>query len=227
MGLLGSDIVQRARELFAELDGLDDVEKIDCLNDIREILHKHSPFRNEPVDLVRWIKADVVRANDYNPNTVAPPEMRLLAVSILHDGYTQPVVSNAEDDGYVVVDGFHRSRVGKENKDVRKRVLGYLPVVQIRPSQVPIDERMASTIRHNRARGRHGVDSMSKVVSELAKKAWTDEKIAKELGMDPDEVLRLKQITGLADLFADREFSNAWEIDEKALSNGIAEQPCS
>ena len=218
MGLLGHSIVQRARELFMELEALGEDEKVECLNDIREELHRRSPFREEPVDFVKWVKADLVHGNAYNPNTVAPPEMRLLELSILKDGYTQPVVSNKEADGYEVVDGFHRNRIGKESKKVKARIKGYLPLVQIRSEQVNAEERKASTIRHNRARGRHGVDSMSEIVSSLAKKGWDDARVAKELGMDQDEVLRLKQITGLTELFADREFSKAWEIDESALA---------
>lgn len=151
-------------------------------------------------------------ANDYNPNSVAPPEMLLLETSILADGYTQPIVVNREESMHVVIDGFHRSRIGKESSEVQARVLGYLPVVQIRQEQTGTEERMASTIRHNRARGKHGVEAMSGIIEYLAKKGWDDKKIGKQLGMEPDEVLRLKQITGLAELFAQEEFSEAWDI---------------
>ena len=111
----------------------------------------------------------------------------------------------------MVIDGFHRNRVGKECKDVNKRVMGYLPVVQIKESQSGKEDRMASTIRHNRARGKHRVDAMSDIVLELKRRNWNDEKIGRELGMDPDEVLRLTQIGGLAEMFADKDFSEAWE----------------
>ncbi len=189
-------------------------EKVDALNEIRETLHSISPFNTEPVDFVRWVKSDVVRANDYNPNSVAPPEMELLRLSISNDGYTQPIVSMENEDGTrEVIDGFHRHRVGKECKDIQQRVHGYLPLVQIRSSQSDKTDRMASTIRHNRARGEHRVDSMADIVVELKRRFWDDKKIAKELGMDSDEVLRLTQVTGLAGLFADREFSEAWEAD--------------
>ena len=144
---------------------------------------------------------------------VAAPEMELLRKSIRADGYTQPIVTFLEGSSRQVVDGFHRNRVGKECLDVRKRVHGYLPVVQINAERGDRKDRIAATIRHNRARGKHGVEAMSQIVAELAKKGWEDAKIAKELGMDSDEVLRLKQITGLAELFADREFSEAWEVD--------------
>lgn len=185
--------------------------RVSALNAIRGELHALSPFSAEPVDCVRWVKADAVQANDYNPNSVAPPEMELLRVSIMADGYTQPIVSNYDGERYVVVDGFHRNRVGKECKDVRERIHGYMPVVQIRETQGDTPERMASTIRHNRARGKHGVDAMSDIVLELKRRNWSDEKIGRELGMDPDEVLRLTQISGLAEMFADKDFSEAWE----------------
>lgn len=189
--------------------GLDD--KVKVLNDVRALLHEVSPFSDEPVDFVKWVSAETVYANDYNPNSVAPPEMELLRTSIMADGYTQPIVSNLEDDGYVVIDGFHRNRVGKECEDVRERVHGYLPIVQIKSSRSDRPDRMAATIRHNRARGKHRVESMSEIVLELKRRNWSDEKIGKELGMDQDEVLRLTQISGLAEMFSDKEFSEAWE----------------
>jgi len=192
-------------------------EKIEAINLIKTAIHSVSPFRNEPVDCVLWVDADSVQANDYNPNKVAPPEMRLLETSILEDGYTQPIVTHNDETGRVVIDGFHRNRVGKECKEVRKRIMGYLPVVQIRASQADKDARMASTIRHNRARGKHQIDPMSDLVGYLSKKGWTDEKICKQIGMDPDEVLRFRQIGGLAEMFADHEFSEAWDVDMDSL----------
>ena len=160
---------------------------------------------SHPVSTVRWVPADQVRANDYNPNSVAPPEMKLLRLSIENDGFTQPIVVWQDEEGYEVVDGFHRHRVGKD--------LGmtHLPVVVLNHDRADRGDRMASTIRHNRARGKHGVSAMSDIVQELARRNWTDKKIAKELGMDADEVLRLKQISGLAEMFSDQEFSEAWE----------------
>lgn len=189
-------------------------ERVEEINRFREALHMVSPFKTEPVDFVRWVKNKAVHANDYNPNSVAPPEMELLRLSIDADGYTQPIVSMQDDaGGYEVIDGFHRHRVGKECADIQGRVHGYLPLVQIRSSQKDKSDRMAATIRHNRARGEHRVDSMAEIVLELKRRFWSDEKIAKELGMEPDEVLRLTQVTGLAGVFADREFSEAWEAD--------------
>ena len=190
-------------------------EQVQELNKIRLALHSISPFRSEPVDCVVWVPSGDVHANDYNPNSVAPPEMKLLEVSILEDGYTQPIVSFAEEGGTrEVVDGFHRNRIGKESLPVRQRVHGYLPVVTINESRTDKSDRIAATIRHNRARGKHKVDSMSEIVVELKRRNWSDDKIARELGMDPDEVLRLCQITGLAEMFQDQEFSASWEIGD-------------
>ncbi len=191
-----------------------DAERVQALNEIRRGLHQVSPFRDHPIDFVEWVPAEVVQANDYNPNAVAPPEMELLRLSIQADGFTQPIVTNEEDATRVVVDGFHRNRVGKECDDVKESLHGYLPVVQIRSAQTDTADRMASTIRHNRARGKHSIVKMTDIVLDLKRRNWSDAKIAKQLGMDSDEVLRLSQIGGLAEAFADREFSMAWEVEE-------------
>lgn len=188
-------------------------EMIAEVNRIKRELQTISPFAAEPVDCVQWVKEDLVIANDYNPNTVAPPEMELLHTSIQEDGYTQPIVVYQHDGIYEVVDGFHRNRVGKEYADIRERIHGYLPVTVINDDRHEKADRIASTIRHNRARGKHRVEAMSDIVIELKRRNWSDQKIAKELGMDADEVLRLTQITGLAEMFADKEFSKAWEVD--------------
>jgi len=191
-------------------------EKVDFINDVRYEIHKKSPFRNEPVDFVKWVVNDDVVANDYNPNKVAPPEMELLEISILNDGYTQPIVTwnNSEKGKTEVVDGFHRNRVGKESKVVRQRILGYLPVVNIRKEQSGVNDRIASTIRHNRARGKHQVNAMSEIVIELKNRNWTNQRISKQLGMDEEEVLRLLQISGLELIFSDNDFSKAWESSD-------------
>lgn len=197
-----------------ELDAMPIMEKIDAINEIKLALHKISPFKNEPVDCVIWVKNDVVYANDYNPNSVAPPEMKLLELSISADGYTQPIVTMADENGKrEVIDGFHRNSVGKNCPDIQSRIYGYLPVVTINTDRTDKADRMASTVRHNRARGKHSVTSMSDMIIELKKRNWSDEKISKHLGMDADEVLRLSQISGLAEMFADKEFSQAWEIE--------------
>lgn len=201
--------------LIARLTELPIAERVMALNTIRRALHAVSPFAGEPVDCVEWIASESVSANDYNPNTVAPPEMRLLELSITADGYTQPIVTFTEGNGRETVDGFHRGRIGKECRPIRERLHGYLPVVTINQERGSREDRMAATVRHNRARGKHGVDAMSKMVAELARKGWDSAKIAKELGMEADEVLRLRQITGFADLFKDREFSEAWSAKTK------------
>lgn len=206
------DRIAAVRDAFLDALPTDLDGQVEFINAVRAAIHEAGPFAGEPVDLVEWVKADTVTANDYNPNSVAPPEMELLRLSIMADGYTQPIVAFAEgDDGRTVVDGFHRNRVGKECDDVRERVKGYLPVVQIRDDRQDRADRIASTIRHNRARGKHQVVAMSDIVLELKRRNWSDNKIGRELGMDADEVLRLAQISGLADAFKDREFSEAWE----------------
>lgn len=168
-----------------------------------------SEYRS-PVYGVRAVPIEKIRPNEYNPNSVAPPEMRLLYDSIKQDGYTMPVVCfyDAEADMYDIVDGFHRYRIMLEHPDIREREHGLLPVSTI---DKPLDERMASTIRHNRARGSHDVDLMSNIVAELHNIGRSDAWIAKHLGMDQDEILRLKQITGLAALYRDHDFSRSWQ----------------
>lgn len=188
-------------------------QKVQAINEIKSALHEISPFKSEPVDCVLWVKSAQVSANDYNPNSVAPPEMALLEHSIAEDGYTQPIVTWPREDGInEVIDGFHRHRVGKESFLIQSRVLGYLPVVKIRTSQTDKNDRIASTIRHNRARGKHKIQAMADIVVELKRRNWSDSRIAKNLGMDEDEVLRLCQITGMAELFADADFSKSWDI---------------
>lgn len=164
--------------------------------------------KKHPVATVIWVESNLVQANDYNPNAVAKPEMDLLRRSIEADGFTQPIVTWFHDGIYEVVDGFHRHLVGKEMG------LTHLPVVVVNNESTERNDRIASTIRHNRARGKHKISSMSDIVVELSRQNWNDERIAKELGMDADEVLRLKQITGLAELFENEDFDEAWEPEE-------------
>ncbi|HEY2023158.1 ParB/RepB/Spo0J family partition protein, partial [Paraburkholderia sp.] len=211
---MNEQLTQTAIDVIQQLDTSDLDSLVTSINAIRAALHEISPFKSEPVDFVKWVKNDSVYANDYNPNSVAPPEMELLRVSIEADGYTQPIVGMPDSDGqHEVIDGFHRHRVGKDAPDIRARVHGYLPLVMIKQSQYDKADRMASTIRHNRARGKHKVDAMSDIVIELKRRNWTDNKIAKNLGMEPDEVLRLCQISGLSELFADQEFSKSWSVE--------------
>lgn len=163
-----------------------------------------------PVTRVQLIPIDTVRGNDYNPNRVAPPEMRLLIRSIQKDGFTMPVVVAGEGKGYVVVDGFHRRQAAKNNRQIRESLGNYLPVVRL---EKKLEDRIAATVRHNMARGTHQVELTARLVTLLRRHNWTSERIGRELGMEPDEVLRLKQMEGLAEAFADREFSQAWEVD--------------
>ena len=223
MNLFSSDLISRCVAMFAELDSMPLADKVEALNAIRLELHKHSPFASEPVDCVLWVPSDKVTANDYNPNSVAPPEMKLLERSIDADGYTQPIVSWPRDGVYEVVDGFHRNRVGKESPIVRKRVHGYLPLTVIRDDRQDKTDRMASTIRHNRARGKHRVESMSDIVIELKRRNWTNERISRDLGMDEDEILRLCQITGLAEMFSDKQFSSSWDVEGEVTPEDFQE----
>lgn len=210
--LMTQAVVNRIIESFNGLSALDDDARMDAINAIRLALREYSPLKREPVDCVLWVRAEQLHANDYNPNAVAPPEMRLLQLSIMSDGYTQPIVAWPDDNGsFEVVDGFHRNKIGRDVGAVKKRVMGRLPIAVINAERTSKEDRIAATIRHNRARGKHQVDAMADIVMDLARRNWDDTKIARELGMEPDEVLRLKQITGLAELFADREFSEAWE----------------
>ena len=202
-----------AAQLATVIAALPDVDtQVAALNAARKALHDVSPLRHHPVDFVEWTMPDGVRANDYNPNNVAAPEFSLLIQSIRADGYTQPVVTwPAEDTMREVIDGFHRNRVVREVDDVRASCYGYLPIVTARSGQTDTANRMAATIRHNRARGKHQVNLMTDIIIALARKGWDNIKIGKELGMDPDEVLRFKQVSGLAALFAEDQFSEAWE----------------
>jgi ParB-like chromosome segregation protein Spo0J len=180
-------------------------KKKEAVPDGQQQLAFQEPFVS-PVYNVRRVPVDKVRANTYNPNHVAPPEMRLLETSIWEDGYTMPCVCYyiPDKDIYEIVDGYHRFMVLKTSKRIFEREQGMLPVVVI---EKDLSNRMASTIRHNRARGSHSIDLMVNIVAELNRAGMTDEWIQKNIGMDKDELLRLKQISGLMDLFKDREFT--------------------
>ena len=201
-------------DLFADCETHD--EKIEALNTVKRLLTENSPVATQPVDRVLWIPIDQVQSNDYNPNAVAKVEMQLLATSIRHDGYTQPIVSIYDDTAgrYVIVDGFHRYFTMKASPDILESTGGYLPIVEI---DKPINDRMASTIRHNRARGKHSVAGMSSMVFEMLDNGWADEEICNELGMSPEELLRLKHVTGFSKLFADAKYRNAWTTARQLL----------
>lgn len=172
---------------------------------------KEEGFRSPVYDVLR-VPIEKVKSNDYNPNSVAPPEMALLETSIWEDGYTQPivVVKDAENDQFIVVDGFHRYCTLMNSKRIREREQGMLPVVVLNKD---MHDRMASTIRHNRARGAHNIELMSSIVAELVEMGKGDRWICEHIGMSPDELLRLKQITGLAALFLNKDFSDSWNAE--------------
>ena len=189
------------------IEGAED--RVAAINALRALLHELSPCRAAPVDYVRLVPLEKVQPNDYNPNSVARIEMGLLLRSIEHDGYTQPVVTvyDSERDLYIVVDGFHRYYVMKSNRKIYERYNGLLPVTVI---DKPINDRMASTVRHNRARGKHSVNGMANMVFKMLENGMTDSAICNELGMEPEELLRLKHVTGFSKLFADVEYRKAW-----------------
>lgn len=166
-----------------------------------------------PVYNVIAVPVEKIQANSYNPNSVAPPEMKLLYTSIKEDGYTMPIVCYylSEIDKYEIVDGFHRFQVMLRHRDIYERENGMMPVVVI---EKDVSNRIASTIRHNRARGSHDIDLMTNIVSELTKSGMSDAWIMKHIGMDADELLRLKQLSGLAELFKDKEFSKSFEYEQ-------------
>lgn len=164
-----------------------------------------------PVLNVRLVPANKIVANDYNPNRMASPEMKLLKISIEEDGYTQPIVTyyNEEKDIYEVVDGFHRW--------LANEMYFHLPELPVTVIDKPIDQRIASTIRHNRARGTHQIVDMSQIVCRLVSQGWSDERICTYLGMELDEVIRLKQVSGLKEAFANHVFSKSWSEFERRL----------
>lgn len=203
------------KELKVELDKFNFDDKINAINKVNKFIAGINPLE-EPIKYVEWVKCDKVEANSWNPNKVPGPEMALLYDSIKCDGYTQPIVANKMEDGtFQVVDGYHRNRIGKEHKDIREKLHGYLPLVELNHD---VSDSMASTIRHNRARGSHDVELMGNIVKELHELGRSDKWISKHLGMQLDEIIRLKQITGLTSLFENNEFSKSWTT-EKGLNN--------
>lgn len=182
--------------------------------ELRATINESSPHKAQPIDHVRWVPVEQVQANDYNPNSVAKNEMRLLYVSISHDGYTQPVVTvwDEERGKYVIVDGFHRYTVMRTHKDIYDMNQGLLPIVVI---DKDINDRMAATVRHNRARGKHSVNGMGKIVFDMLANGATDEEICLEVGLEPEELIRLKHVTGFSKLFDKVEYGKAWETTEQ------------
>lgn len=204
-------------ELFGKAD-----DKIGILNELREFLHNEISEIDQPIDYVKWVKIEDIQPNDYNPNQVAKIEMGLLYKSIKHDGYTQPIVAifDPEIKKYVIVDGFHRYFTAKMNKDIANRNKGYLPITVIKKD---INERMAATVRHNRARGEHSIKGMGNMIFEMLNNGWTDAEICNHLGMEAEEILKLKHITGFSKLFKDVEYKKSWET-KRQIKLRIEEQ---
>lgn len=205
-----------SEDIQEDLKELTEDDKILYIEKLKANLNKLTTLSTQPVNQIRWVDIDKVQANDYNPNSVAKVEMGLLYTSIKHDGYTQPVVTIFDEklDKYIIVDGFHRYFVCKSNKDILERNHGKLPIVVI---DKDINDRMASTVRHNRARGKHSVNGMSHMVFTMLENGWKDEDICNHLGMEADELLRLKHITGFSKLFEDAEYSKAWTTKSQIL----------
>lgn len=202
------------QKFVEQIQGMPVEAQIETIEKLKHELHQLSPLKEQPVDRVRWVPIEKVTPNEYNPNAVAKIEMGLLYTSIHHDGYTQPVVTvfNEERGLYEIVDGFHRYFTCKSNPDILKRNHGMLPIVVI---DKPINDRMASTVRHNRARGKHSVDGMASMVFKMLDQGWSEAQICQELGMEPEEVLRLKHITGFSKLYEKAEYRRAWETKQQ------------
>lgn len=212
-----NEILRNMAMLYrSESEGLPPEAHITLQEQMKDFVASLSPLGEHPVDRVRWVLVDMVEANDYNPNSVAGKEMALLHTSIKHDGYTQPIVTVWDEDRgkYVIVDGFHRYFVCKNNEDVLKSTHGRLPIVVLNKD---INDRMASTVRHNRARGSHSIDGMSNMVFSMLENGWKDEDICNHLGMDPDELLKLKHVTGFSKLFEDAEYNKAWTTKHQLM----------
>lgn len=199
-------------------------DKFAFLNEVREILYSFSPEKANPVERVLWIPTDQIVANNYNPNSVADKEMRLLYTSVREDGYTMPIVTIWDDSlkKYVIVDGFHRNLVIRKFKDIAERCHGRLPIVVI---DKDIDQRMASTVRHNRARGSHSVDGMANILFSMLRDGKSDREICEELGFEQKELVKLKYITGFAKIFKNYKYSAAVEkvVDEKRVARSGVE----
>ena len=194
----------RSREEFNEIF----YDLVEQINSTRCAEHEDHPLSHMPVDCVIWVPIEKLRPNDYNPNSVPPKELALLKASILADGYTQPIVTiyDAETEMYEIVDGFHRYAVSHD-PEIQDMTGGLAPIVVLQKS---VNERMASTVRHNRARGSHAVKGMANIVYEMLKNGWSDDEICSNMGMTGDELVRLKHVSGYAKLYADLEHSNAW-----------------
>lgn len=205
------------QNLLAAIQSIDDSGgDIDFMNKVMDAYASLHPFKHNPVTKVRYIPLSKIEANNYNPNSVASPEMKLLHTSIEHDGYTQPTVAfyDHDRDKYTIVDGFHRYAVCMTYKDINSLNRGYLPIVVI---DKPLADRMASTVRHNRARGKHAVEGMSNIVLNMLKQGKSDVEVCEDLGLEVDELIKLKHITGFAKLFDGAVYSSSWESNRQIM----------
>lgn len=195
-------------------------DKIVFLNEIKKAMYELSPVCTNPVDNVQWVPMSMVKANNYNPNAVAKQEMNLLYTSIREDGYTQPIVCywDGSQEKYIIVDGFHRNMIARMYKDISVRTCGMLPIVVIDKN---IDDRMASTVRHNRARGKHSVDGMTNIIYNMIKNGESEAAICNKLGMEPLELVKLKHITGFSKMFRNYEYGKA--IDQVVKHKNVKE----
>jgi hypothetical protein len=212
------------KQIISEFESADD--KFEFLNQLREILYEISPEKVNPVDRVLWVPKEKVVANNYNPNSVAEKEMRLLYTSVREDGYTQPIVTIWDEalQKYVIVDGFHRNLILRKYRDIDERCSGRLPIVVIDKT---IEQRMASTVRHNRARGSHSVDGMVNILYSMMKQGCSEKEICDKLGLEQKEFIKMKYITGFAKLFKNYEYSKAVDkvITETQFNNGNQNSP--
>ena len=186
-------------------------DRTDFENEVKTFIHENvSEHSNQPIDLVQWVPIGLVEPNDYNPNSVATREFDLLYTSVSQDGYTQPIVTIWDDERqkYIIIDGFHRYSICTRYSDILVTNNGHIPIVVLKKS---INDRMAATIRHNRARGSHSVDGMASLVFRLLENGWGDDEICQNLGMSADELVRLKHVTGFSALFKNTEYGKAWK----------------
>jgi ParB-like chromosome segregation protein Spo0J len=193
-----------------ELEGKTTEQAVEIINDLRAFIHEFSPMKGEPCDLILWVKVEKVSPNDYNPNSTAGKEMNLLYISIKEDGVTMPIVTIQDGEGYTIVDGFHRYFTCKTMEDLKERMSGYLPITVINKS---LEERIAATVRHNRARGSHSVQGMSNLVFKMLQESVSDDQICNKLGLDATELVKLKHITGYSKLYENTEYGKAWTTD--------------
>ena len=211
------DLAEKMKSICEQIAALPLPDQVEALNRARAMLHEVSPFKQEPVDLVLWVEEDRVTPNTYNPNVVYRPELKLLKTSVETYGMTYPLAVHSgkqgyqADAGYVVVDGEHRYITITANKQISARQHGYVPVASLNTKTE--EDRMAATVAFNRARGVHKLDSMTDIVLSMLRAGWTDDEIAQAMGMDADEILRMKQVSGIAEAYTRPNFNRAWIND--------------